>query len=119
MVLSRRKSKVPPLPACPPQPCPLQQCMELLGGAWTPNIVWNLSGDPRRFSELRSDIPNISAKVLSARLRALADKGVITRSVIDTSPPTVEYALTALGRELLPVIDAIERVGRKLAARAG
>ncbi|EYF03839.1 Transcriptional regulator, HxlR family [Chondromyces apiculatus DSM 436] len=91
--------------------------MKLLGGAWTPNIVWRLSGDPRRFSELRDDIPRISAKVLSARLRALEETGVVTRSVISTSPPSVEYALTELGRELVPVIQAILNVGTKLAHR--
>lgn len=117
MGVKRRKSKVPPLPPCALPPCPLQQCLDLLGGAWTPSIVWNLSGDPRRFSELRHDIPGISAKVLSARLRSLGGRGVLTRSVMDTSPPTVEYALTDLGRELLPVINAIERVGRKLSGR--
>lgn len=115
MVLARRKSTVPPLPVCAPEPCPLQQCMDLLGGAWTPNIVWKLSGEPRRFSELQGDIPSISAKMLSARLKDLAEKGVVRRTVIDTSPPTVEYALTNLGRELLPVIEVIEIVGRKLA----
>ncbi|WP_199243067.1 helix-turn-helix domain-containing protein [Vitiosangium sp. GDMCC 1.1324] len=88
--------------------------MKLLGGAWTPSLVWCLSAEPRRFSELRADIPRISAKVLSARLRALEAEGVITRSVLPTSPPSVEYALTELGRELIPVIEAIVRVGTKL-----
>jgi DNA-binding HxlR family transcriptional regulator len=88
--------------------------MALLGGAWTPNLIWHLSGGPRRCSELRSDIPGISAKVLSARLRALEDKGVLTRTVVATSPPSVDYELTELGRELIPVIEAIVRVGSKL-----
>lgn len=116
MVLTRRKSTVATLPYCAPAPCPVQLCMDLLGGAWTPSIVWKLSGAPRRFSELQDDIANISAKMLSARLKDLAAKGVISRSVIPTSPPTVEYVLTDLGRELLPVIMAIETVGRKLVA---
>ncbi len=88
--------------------------MALLGGAWTPNLIWYLSGGPRRFGELRADIPRISAKVLSARLRTLESKGVVSRTVASTSPPSVEYALTPLGEELLPVIRAIVRVGEKL-----
>ncbi|APR80992.1 Transcriptional regulator, HxlR family protein [Minicystis rosea] len=92
--------------------------MRLLGGAWTPYVVYSLSAEPRRFSELRSDIPRISAKVLSARLRALETTGVVTRTEVATSPPTVEYALTSLGRELLPVIEAIEQVGEKLMREA-
>lgn len=115
MVLPRRKSKVPP-PLCPPHACPLHECMKILGGAWTPNILWCLSGEPRRFSELKSDIPGVSSKVLSGRLRELQVRGVLTRTVVDTSPPTVEYALTKLGRELMPVVNAIERVGTKLLA---
>jgi DNA-binding HxlR family transcriptional regulator len=110
MALKRRKSKVPP----PPAACPLTECMRLLGGAWTPNVLWYLSEGPRRFSELRSDIPPISAKVLSARLHELEEKGVVSRAVIPTSPPSTEYTLTALGRELLPAIEAIAVIGAKL-----
>jgi len=110
MALKLRKSRVDP----PPPICPLTMCMKLLGGAWTPNVVWFLTACPRRFGELRADIPRISAKTLSARLRALESKGVVTRSVVASSPPSVEYALTDLGRELIPVINAIVKVGQKL-----
>lgn len=89
-------------------------CMTLIAGAWTPVLVWALSGEPRRFSELRSDIPRISAKVLTARLRALEETGLLTRHRVQSSPPSVEYALTDLGRELIPVIEAINRLGTKL-----
>jgi len=113
VALRLRKSKAPP----PPVGCPLTECMKLLGGAWTPNIIWHLSGGPRRFGELRADIPRISAKVLSARLRALEDKAVLVRTVAATSPPSVEYALSDLGAELIPVISAIVLVGTKLKKR--
>lgn len=108
MALKLRKSKVTaPI-------CPLATCMTLLGGAWTPHIVWYLSSGPRRFGELRVDIPDISAKVLSGRLRELAAKRLLTRRVKPTSPPSVEYELTELGRALLPAIAAIVEVGKKL-----
>jgi DNA-binding HxlR family transcriptional regulator len=110
MALKVRKSRV----VAPPPECPLTQCMALLAGAWAPNIIWHLSEGPRRFGELRSDIPRVSAKVLSARLRELEDRGVLTRQVMPTSPPSVEYALTELGDELLPAIRAIVAVGHKL-----
>jgi DNA-binding HxlR family transcriptional regulator len=105
----RKNRSVPPPPFCP-----LSECMALLGGAWTPNVIWYLSGGPRRFGELRADIPRISAKMLSARLRTLARKGVLRRRVSASSPPSVEYELTSLGEELLPAIAAIVRVGAKL-----
>ena len=93
--------------------------MKLLAGAWTPNVVWALSGGPRRFSELRSDIAGISAKVLSARVRELDERGVVSRRVAPTTPPSVEYSLTELGRELMPVIEAIASVSSKLRRRRG
>ena len=113
MALKLRRNRT----ASPPPECPLTECMSLLGGAWTPNVVWYLSGGPRRFGELRADIPPISAKMLSARLRTLKKKGVVSRRVMPTSPPSVEYALTELGRELVPAIGAIVEVGRKLKRR--
>ena len=113
MALKLRKTKAPPQVAH----CPLTECMSLLGGAWTPNVVWHLSGDPRRFGELRADIPAISAKVLSACLRRLVAKGVVVREVVPTSPPSVEYSLTTLGKELIPAIKAIVSVGERLKRR--
>lgn len=111
MGLPLRKSKV----AAPPA-CPLTECMRLLSGAWAPNVIWYLSGGPRRFGELRVDIPRISARVLSARLRELEAKGVVTRRLLASSPPSAEYTLTALGQELVPAIKAIVDVGMKLKA---
>jgi DNA-binding HxlR family transcriptional regulator len=93
--------------------------MRLLGGAWTPNVIWQLSGGPRRFGELYRDIRGISPKVLTTRLRELEAKHVVVREVAPTSPPSVEYALSELGRELIPVIDAIVKVGTRLLRAAG
>jgi DNA-binding HxlR family transcriptional regulator len=100
-----------------PPACPLSQCMRLLRGAWAPNVIWYLSANPRRFGELRVDMPKISARVLSARLRELEDKGVVNRRVIASSPPSAEYELTELGHELVPAIQAIVEVGKKLKMR--
>ena len=111
MALKLRK-KVPPPPGCP-----MSACMSLLGGIWTPEIIWNLSDGQRRFSELRRAMPVISAKVLSARLKDLEARGVLSRSVLATTPPSVEYVLTDLGEELIPAIRAIVEVGSKLNLR--
>lgn len=100
--------------ALPPEPCVLTECMSIIAGAWAPNVIWHLREAPRRFSELRIDIPPISAKVLSQRLRELEQRGVVSRSVLPTSPPSVEYELTALGRELIPALSAIVDVGHRL-----
>ncbi|GJL95622.1 MAG: hypothetical protein DHS20C05_20270 [Hyphococcus sp.] len=113
MALKVRKN----LSAPAPYDCPLSECLSIIGGTWTPNILWNLGAGARRFSELRGDIPRISAKMLAARLKELEENGVVSREVKPTSPPSVEYSLTAHGRELLPAIEAIAAVGHKLKKR--
>jgi len=110
MALRMRKSPVRPTHEL----CPIGTCMQLLGGAWTPSLIWYLSGGARRFSELQADMQPVSAKVLSTRLKELEKKGVVSRCVMATSPPSVEYDLTELGRELVPAIEAIAHVGFKL-----
>ncbi|RYI33300.1 MAG: transcriptional regulator [Acetobacteraceae bacterium] len=108
MTVISRKNRMPhPM-------CPLSDCMAFIGGAWTPNIIWNLADGPRRFSELRADIPLVSAKVLTQRLRELEERGILSRAVMETSPPAVEYALTRLGAEFMPVVQAIVDVGQRL-----
>lgn len=109
MALRVRKNK-----AFIPPACPIDEGIRLLGGAWAPHVVWFLSQQPRRFGELRKDIPAISARVLSARLRELEERGVITKTPLATSPPSAEYALTEIGRELLPALTALVNVARKM-----
>ena len=110
MPLKMRKNRSPQ----PPEPCLLTECMEIIAGAWAPNVIWSLRSGPRRFSELRVDIPPISAKVLSRRLSELEARGVLERHVKPTSPPSVEYQLTPLGAELIPALEAIVDVGHRL-----
>lgn len=109
-MIKRRKNKAEP----PPVPCALSRCVAMISGAWTANIIWYLSAQPRRYSELKSDLQGISAKVLSARLKRLEAQGLIARELQDTSPPTVEYFLTPLGQELKPAIEKIVEVGHRL-----
>jgi DNA-binding HxlR family transcriptional regulator len=97
-----------------PEDCPLEASLKLLSGAWTPKILWYLRSEPRRFGDLKRDLGSISAKVLTTRLRELEHRGVLTRKVMPTSPPTVEYALTPLGLKLHPILSTIAEVGKEL-----
>lgn len=108
-----RPSKAPPIP----NECPLSHGLKFLSGAWTHQILYYLSVEPRRFGDLKRDLSGVSAKVLTTRLRELEELGVITRTVMPTSPPTVEYALTPLGRKFRPVLDAIVDVSKDLRRR--
>lgn len=114
MSLKTRKNRSTP----PPERCDLTECMAVISGAWAANVIWHLKAGPRRFSELRLDIPPVSAKVLSQRLRELEGRGVLTRSVLPTSPPSVEYGLTPLGEDLVPALTAIVEVGHRLKTTA-
>jgi DNA-binding HxlR family transcriptional regulator len=109
MALRMRKNK-----AIIPPACPIDEGVKLLAGAWAPHVIWYLSQQPRRFSELRRDIPAISARVLSARLRELEERGIVVRTALRSSPPSAEYSLTSLGRELLPALTALVGVALKL-----
>lgn len=100
-----------------PVDCPLKECLRFLAGAWTPEIMWYLREEPRRFGDLRRDLGTISSKVLTTRLRELEEQGVVNRKVMPTSPPTVEYSLTDLGRRFEPVLHVIAEVGRELKRR--
>ena len=60
----------------------------------------------------------VSAKMLTQRLREMEENGIVSRRVVPTSPPSVEYELTPLGAELLPAIRAIADVGMRLKARS-
>lgn len=109
MGLAVRKSKAHAPPACQ-----VTDALGFLRGAWALNVIWQLRDQARRFGELRHDLPGISARVLSIRLRELETRGLVARRKLDSSPPSAEYELTALGRELLPAIDIFASVGQKL-----
>ncbi|MEL6338846.1 MAG: helix-turn-helix domain-containing protein [Myxococcota bacterium] len=112
--MATRKSRVRATQKPPPDDCPLEEVLVLLAGAWTPKILWFLRAGPRRFGDLRRDLRTISAKVLTNQLRKLEANGVVDRTVVPTSPPNVNYALTKQGMKLTPILDAMEDVARGL-----
>lgn len=88
--------------------------MSFLGGAWTPQLIWQLSHGARRFNELKHYLEPISSKMLSARLKELEEKRIISRKIIDAMPPSTEYSLTEFGHELLPALQEIAKIGLKI-----
>lgn len=88
--------------------------MKLLAGAWTPDVIWYLRDGERCFSELENDVRGVSAKMLTTRLRRLERDGVLQRVTRRTSPPTVWYALTPLGQELVKALAVVIDIGHRL-----
>jgi DNA-binding HxlR family transcriptional regulator len=81
--------------------CPVHGLLTLLSGSWTTYILWLLQAQPElRFGELLRQMPGLSAKVLTERLRKLESAGLISRHPEPTIPPKVAYRLTERGREL-------------------
>lgn len=97
--------------------CPVEHGLKFLAGAWTPQILWALRDRPKRFGQLRRELDGISAKVLTTRLRELEERDLITRSVLPTSPPSVEYAQTELALEIQPVLCKVAELGHKMHTR--
>ncbi|MZR31953.1 transcriptional regulator [Sneathiella sp. DP05] len=80
-------------------------------GPWTPYILWLLSNEESlRFGQLSALIPDISAKVLTDRLRKLEASGLVHRDYQPTVPPTVYYSLTERGAELHDVLQGLNKV---------
>ena len=87
--------------------CPIMRTLDVIGGKWKPIILHYLEEEPRRAGELARLIPQASGKVLTEQLRELQREGVISRTVQSVVPPRVDYALTELGRSLVPLLDAM------------
>ncbi len=92
-----------------------QLAIEVLGRPWTALILNVLQARPLRFSELAEQAKGPGDKVLSARLKALEQRGLVERHVDPGPPVRVTYELTAGGRGFEQVAVAIEQWGRALA----
>jgi DNA-binding HxlR family transcriptional regulator len=81
--------------------CPVRDVLDRLGEKWTTLMIMALADGPKRFSELRRAVPDISKHSLTLALRNLEEDGIVTRHVFPTKPPAVEYRLAPLGTTML------------------
>lgn len=94
--------------------CPMHRLVNLLTGPWTTYILWLLrSQGAQRFGQLKKQLPQISAKVLTDRLRMLEAEKIIDRSQKETIPPQVTYSLTKHGKQLDKLLDEINKLAQK------
>ena len=95
-------------------PCePFDAAMRLLGRRWAGAVVRAMLEGASRFGEIRSAVPGVTDAVLSARLRELCARGLATREVSQNPPVQVRYRLTQAGRDLRPVLAAVEQYAVK------
>lgn len=75
----------------------VREILSRIGDKWTMQVVVSLRDQPRRFNDIKRQVAGISQQMLTRSLKALERDGMLTRTVVDTNPPQVEYALTRLG----------------------
>lgn len=93
--------------------CPVLLTAEIISGKWTLLILRDLSRGVNRFSALERSLTGISPKTLSERLKTLEKAGIVTRKSYAEVPPRVEYTLTQMGLDLIPLIDHMRCYGEK------
>ncbi|WP_369062018.1 helix-turn-helix domain-containing protein [Caulobacter sp. 73W] len=99
--------------------CPIEEVMRVLSGRWPTLLIYYLKDGPRRFSDLRRDNPTVSHRMLSLELGRLAAAGVVTRTDFGGYPRRVDYALSAHGEALVPLINALGDWWEQCASRQG
>jgi DNA-binding HxlR family transcriptional regulator len=99
-------------------PTPLADCrgvseiLSRVGDKWTVQVVIALRDKPRRFNDIKRTVGGISQQMLTRTLKTLERDGMVKRTVSATTPPQVEYALTALGRSLSATVRQLAQWAR-------
>jgi DNA-binding HxlR family transcriptional regulator len=96
---------------CPKSALYIKDALEAVEGKWKLLILFSLSAGPKRFTQLAKEVTGITDKTLSKELKLLESYTLITRTAVDSFPPTVEYAITERGRSLEKVMDELHDWG--------
>ncbi|GLX65879.1 winged helix-turn-helix transcriptional regulator [Paenibacillus glycanilyticus] len=92
--------------------CPkYEAAADILGKKWTGLIIRVMLGGPKRFKEIKEQIPEMSDKMLTDRMKELESQSIVKRTVYPEMPVRIEYELTPKGHELQPVIESIQNWG--------
>lgn len=94
-----------------PHRCPVETTLQVIGGKWKSVLIYHLRAGTCRFNQLRRLMPAVTQRMLTQHLRELEADGILSRTVHPVVPPHVDYALTNLGRTLLPILDAMAAWG--------
>jgi DNA-binding HxlR family transcriptional regulator len=93
-------------------PCPIVRSLALIGDAWSLLILRDAHAGLTRFDQFRKSL-GIAPTILTRRLAALTEDGLLEKRRYSEHPPREEYLLTAAGRDFLPVLFMIGEWGRK------
>ena len=87
--------------------CGFEMTMEVISGKWKGLVLYFLKDGPKRTSELKRIIPNITQKMLIQTLRELEASGLVSGKIYNQVPPKVEYSSTELGESLKPILQEL------------
>jgi len=87
--------------------CPVTYVMNKIGSHWKPIIIYHLMSGPKRYSELKRAIPEITEKMLIQHLKQLQADNLVHRKAAAVVPPVVTYSLTQSGLLLTPILDSM------------
>lgn len=94
--------------------CPIDTFINTIKGKRKGTIILHLYQGDKRYSELVKLLTDISERMLTKQLKELEEDGLILRTVFPEVPPRVEYSLTALGKEMHPVLKGMYKAGMLL-----
>ncbi len=93
--------------------CPIEYTLSIMGGKWKLLILYHLmTGNVKRYGELKRSITGITHKMLSAHLKELENDGIVLRKEYPQVPPKVEYSITYKGATLLPIFAKMYEWGK-------
>ncbi|TPR15019.1 transcriptional regulator [Apilactobacillus timberlakei] len=94
--------------------CPVESTLQIISGKWKSVILYHLfKNEVMRFNDFDKNISGCSKRMLSLQLKELEDDGVIIKKIYPVIPPKTEYRLTDFGQTLYPVINEMNKWGRK------
>lgn len=101
-------------------PCTVSLTMDLIGGKWKAVILYHLKDEPKRYSELRKEMPSVTEMTLSLQLKQLEKDSLVSRKVFGKKPPIkVVYNLTDFGKSFVPILEAITEWGNQVVSEKG
>src|SRR5438270_8680498 len=94
------------------QNCPIATGLDVLGERWTLLILRELLGGPRRYSDLRAELPGIATNLLAERLKELTEAGLVDRAELPPPIARTVYRLSDVGwQRALPILQSLARFG--------
>ncbi|MFT9391935.1 winged helix-turn-helix transcriptional regulator [Leuconostoc pseudomesenteroides] len=93
--------------------CPVQTTLQFIDGKWKSVILYHLSTQTLRFSDLQRKLPYVSRRMLARQLSELVTDNVISKEIYETVPIRTEYSLTNFGKTLLPIVNSMVTWGNK------